>query len=190
MYGEESFEGCSVAADFGNTWCVVEEPCQGSAYLNEAEDYHDCYTNECVCAETWSWPSANDISHDEACVQSHDDREGETSGERCEAMPGCTYDNSTDGCYSERGVGYDDHQGCAVVDAGYGDGPEAWCPVTERCKGSEPLDWMQDFTYCQDMLDADAAYRRYDGGKPRQQSRLAIVAIPVFLVVFFLFARA
>merc|ERR1719272_335370 len=167
MYGTESFEGCALVAtgydgaDGASTWCIVEEPCIGSAYNDAETDYKSCNTNTCVCEEEWEY--------------------------------GTTF------------------QGCSGTGA-----KDVWCMTTEACKGSTLWNGFagdtRHYVYCQYLLDAaaakaaaeakvaaakaaaeakaEAAYNRFtDPERPRQQSKLAIAAIPIFLIVFLMVSR-
>jgi hypothetical protein len=40
------------------------------------------------------------MEYDE-CWETHEEREGETSEEKCYALEGCVYDSEYDDCYSE-----------------------------------------------------------------------------------------
>jgi hypothetical protein len=93
--------------------CDEEEVC----YFFNANDYQvcirgdGCYSPEDALDLYFAYKNGeyDDNEEYDECAETHDEREGETSEEKCYALEGCIYDAEYDHCYSEWQE-WDDHE--------------------------------------------------------------------------------
>jgi hypothetical protein len=93
--------------------CDEEEVC----FFFNANDYQvcirgdECYSPEDALDLYFAHKNGEYDDHEEydECWETHDEREGETSEEKCYALEGCIYDSEYDHCYSEWQE-WDDHE--------------------------------------------------------------------------------
>jgi hypothetical protein len=93
--------------------CDEEEVC----FFFNANDYEvcirgdECYSPEDALDLYFAHKNGDYDDHEEydECTETHNERDGETSEEKCYALEGCIYDSEYDHCYSEWQE-WDDHE--------------------------------------------------------------------------------
>ena len=90
--GYDEYDECTEGHDDreGETSGERCEAMEGCVY--DEDDDHCEMGSEDDMPQEWM------LEGDDECTEGHDDREGETSGERCEAMEGCIYTEENDHC--------------------------------------------------------------------------------------------